>query len=203
MTRESTFATLRTELVNLRPLRFRCKFFVSWCDQRWWWLWQWWYGDDDDSDSDDDGDDCNAENGVGQPASAQISLQVLCELMAMMMLVMMIMMPMIVMMMMVTMMMETMVVMISTPRTESANLRLLRYRCKSSVSWCVRRWSTIVILWWGWLSFSCRLWINQGFEIFLDDEGDAEIMCSQSIRMIEGDLEPFLVRPINNWNINE
>ena len=28
---------------------------------------------------------CNAENGVGKPASAQISLQVLCKLMIMMM----------------------------------------------------------------------------------------------------------------------
>ena len=38
-------------------------------------------GDGDDDNGDDDGDYCNAENGVGQPAFAQISLQVLCELM--------------------------------------------------------------------------------------------------------------------------
>ena len=39
-------------------------------------------GDDDyDTNNGGDGDDFNAENGVGQPASAQISLQVLCELM--------------------------------------------------------------------------------------------------------------------------
>ena len=66
---------------------------------------------------------CNAENGVGQPASAQISLQVLCELITMMMLVMMVMMPMMVMMM-----------IIATPKMESVNLRPLRFRCKSSVS---------------------------------------------------------------------
>ena len=35
MTRESTFATPRTELVNLRPLRSRCKSSVSWNGKRW------------------------------------------------------------------------------------------------------------------------------------------------------------------------
>ena len=48
-TRESTFATPRTELVNLRPLRSRCKSSVSWVvvkevDRQWWWLWwRWWW----------------------------------------------------------------------------------------------------------------------------------------------------------------
>ena len=164
MTPESTFATLRTELVNLRPLRFRCKCSVSWWRWWWWWWWlwcQWWWW-----------------WGLWwlrwwwllQRRERSWSTCVRSDIAA-------------------------------SPLW--VDVKEDDDDCDIVMGLIVILIIMIVILWSGWLSFSCRHWIHQGFEIFLDDEGDAEIMCSQSIRMIEGDLEPFLVRPINNWNINE